>query len=72
MPVDVLAEIAADQRRDQRADIDPHVEDGEAGVAPRVVLGVERADQGADVGLEQPGADHDQREPEIERCERAG
>ena len=43
MPVDVFAQIAANQRREQRAEIDPHVEDGESGVAPRVFVAVERA-----------------------------
>ena len=38
VPVDALPEIPADQRRDERAEIDPHVEDRETGVAADVVL----------------------------------
>ncbi len=64
---DLLAEIAADERRDEGAEVDPHVEDREAGVAARVVGRVELADDGADVRLEQSGADDDQHQPEVER-----
>ena len=45
------------QRRDERAEVDAHVEEGEAGVAPRIVARVKRSDDGADVRLEQSGAD---------------
>ena len=44
VPVDALSEIAADQRRDERAEVDAHVEDREAGVAALIVGRVERAD----------------------------
>ena len=49
---------------DQRAEVDAHVEDGEAGVAPPVAVLVERADDGRDVGLEEAVADRDQRQAE--------
>ena len=67
VPVDALTEIAADQRRDERAEVDAHVEDREAGVAPLVVVRVELADDHADVALEQAGAEDDQDQAEIER-----
>ena len=35
--LDALPEVAADQRRDERAEVDAHVEDREAGVAALVV-----------------------------------
>ena len=67
MPAPVLAEITGDQPAEDRADIDAHVEEGEAGVAAAdVVLVVELADEGRDVGLEQPGADGDRDEAEEE------
>ena len=54
VPVDALPEIAADQRRDERAEVDPHVEDREAGVAAVVVRRVELADDDADVAFSSP------------------
>ena len=49
-----------------RAGVDAHVEDREAGIAPRVARLVERADQRAHAWLQQAGADHDQRRGPIE------
>ena len=49
--------------RDEGAEVDPHVEDREAAVAARVVRAVELADDGGDVRLQEPGAEHDQHEP---------
>ena len=43
--------------RSQAANIDAHVEDGESAAAPGVVLAVELAEQGGDVGLEETIAD---------------
>ena len=40
-----LGHVAADERREHGADVDAHVEEREAAVAPRVVLAVEAADQ---------------------------
>ena len=45
-----------------RAEVDAHVEDREAGVAAPVAVLVERPDDGRDVGLEEAVADRDQRE----------
>jgi hypothetical protein len=43
VPTDLLAERAADQRRQERADIDADIEDGEGTVAPRIAGRVERS-----------------------------
>ena len=66
VPVDPLREVAGDERPDERAEVDPHVEDREAGVAARVAWRVEGSDERADVRLEQSGAEHDQREADVE------
>ena len=60
VPVDLLGEAAGDDGPDEGAEVDAHVEDREAGVAPRVARLVERAHQRADVGLQQAGADDDE------------
>jgi hypothetical protein len=70
VPVDLLAEEAADERRQERAQVDPHVEDREARVATRIVLRVEAADHGAHVRLQQPGPDHDHDQPAEHRRHR--
>jgi hypothetical protein len=64
VPADLLAEVAAHDRGEEGAEVDAHVEDGEAAVAPRVALVVEPADDGRDVGLEEPVADDEQPERE--------
>ncbi len=58
-PVEPLAFLqpAGDQRADQPACVDAHVEDGEAGVAAFVLLSVQAAHQRGGVGLEPAGAD---------------
>ena len=52
MPAQLLAERAANQRREERADIDADVEDRIGAVAPMVSRRVEAADLGRDIGLE--------------------
>ena len=47
-----VAHLRTDGRGQQGPDIDADVEDGEAGVAAGVVIGVELADNRGDVGLE--------------------
>src|SRR3546814_2990192 len=61
-----LAEIAGDDGARRRADIDAHVEDREGRIAAGVALAVELADDGGDVGLEEPDAhdDEGERQPE--------
>ena len=44
VPVDALREVPGDERPENGAEVDPHVEDREPGVATRVVRVVERAD----------------------------
>ncbi len=63
-----LGEEAGHQGGEKTADVDAHVEDGEAGVAALVAGCVEPADHGADVWLEQPRADRDQRQSDVERA----
>src|SRR5256886_11852020 len=70
MPVDVLCEVAGDQRAQQRPEVDPHVEDREAGIATLVARRVQRADQGAHVGLEEARSDDDQRQARVEEGQR--
>src|SRR5262245_14023951 len=66
MPVDFLCQIAGDHRSEKSAEIDSHVENGKAGVAPLIAFLVQRADHSADIWLEQASADHNQREACIE------
>ena len=70
MPVDALREIAGDERSQRGAEVDAHVEDREAGVAPRVVRVVQRPDDAAHVRLEQSGADDDECQPGVEERQR--
>src|SRR4051794_20693933 len=53
MPGDLLTDVAADERRQRGAEVDAHVVDGVATVAPRIVCGVERTDDRRDVRLEE-------------------
>ena len=69
MPVDALREVSRDERPQKGAEVDAHVEDGEPGVPAAVAFPVERADDGADVGLQESRSDDDQPQPEIEEGE---
>ena len=66
MPADFLSEVTADQRPDQGADIDAHVIVRIPGVSFRSSFRIELADQTADIGFEQSGADDDQRQSQVE------
>ena len=66
-----FAEERADQTGEQRADIDAGVENGEARVAPRIVVGIELADDGGDVGLQESHAHDDQRQRQVKHLQRA-
>ena len=57
VPAELLAERAADERRQERAEIDADIEDREGAVAARIAGRVERADLGRDVGLERAVAE---------------
>ena len=61
-PAEPVGEDRAEQLPDDRADVDAHVEDREAGIAAAVALLVERSDDGRDVRLEEAVADRDQRQ----------
>ena len=60
----LLLQQPGQQRAEQGADVDAHVEQREARIAARVVLVVERADQRRGVGLDTPGAEGDQHQAE--------
>ena len=70
MPVHALAKIPAHERRDERAGVDPHVEDRIARVSARIVRGIQPADDDADVALQEAGANDDEEESEVEGGER--
>ena len=62
----VLREVAGHQRRREGTDVDPHVEEREAGIAACVAAGVQSADERADTWLEQAGAHRDEDEAHVE------
>ena len=70
VPVHALPEIAAHQRRDEGAEVDAHVVDREARVATMILRSVETSHDDRGIALEEAGADHDECETQIERCER--
>ena len=59
----VLAQPAGQQGRGEGADVDGHVEQLEAGVAPDVIVVVEAADDGRQVRLDEAGAHGHQHDP---------
>ena len=67
VPAELFAERAADQRRQERAEVDADVEDREGAVAARVAGRVERADLGRDVRLEGAVAEDEPQEREQEQ-----
>src|SRR5207244_1998389 len=66
MPVNSLRDVAGDDGTQKSSEVDSHVKDRKAGIAPRVVLFVERTNHGTDVGFQQPRSDDDQRKTRIE------
>src|SRR5439155_2467102 len=54
------------RRSSDLAEIDPHVEEGKAGIAPLITTFVQATDKRADVRLEHARADDDQAESDIE------
>ena len=71
VPAELLAERAADQRRQERAEVDADIEDREGAVAARIAGRIERADLGRDVGLERAVAeDEDEQREQKQRLER--
>ena len=70
MPAQPLPERAADERRKESAEVDPHVEDREGPVPPRITLGVKASDLCRDVRLEGAVAeDQEQQREEEERLD---
>ena len=67
VPIDLLPQRSHDERRDKRPDVDPDVEDREPRITSRVIVVVEGANHRTRVRLQQPGADDDQAQTEIER-----
>src|SRR6266566_4727796 len=66
-PAHPLAEDARNKGGDECADIDSHVENREASVAPRSALGIEITDDRRDIRLEESGAHHDENQADVER-----
>jgi hypothetical protein len=71
VPVDTLSEVSRDDRAEYRAQIDSHVEERKTGIAPGVILVVERSDQCAGVWLQQPCADDNQPQTRVEERQRS-
>ena len=70
VPAEPLPERAADERREERAEVDPHVEDRECAVPPRITRRVEASDLCRDVRLEGAVAeDQEQQRGEEERLD---
>ena len=64
MPAEFFAQRAADERRQERAEIDADIEDREGAVAAAVAGRIERADLGRDVRLEGAVAENEEAERE--------
>ena len=58
-PTEGFPQPSAQQGCGKGTDVDPHIEDGEAGVAARVVFAVQLTDNGGNVGLKITDAHHD-------------
>ena len=67
VPADFLAERAADERRQERADIDADIEDGIGAVAARIARRIKPADLGRDIRLEAAGAEDQRQQREQEK-----
>src|SRR5690349_2812690 len=67
MPPYLLTEYAGDERSDERAGVDAHVKNREAGIPSRSAFGIKVADDRGHVRLEQSRADDDEDQPDEER-----
>ena len=72
VPVDVLPDPSADQGREERAEIDPHVEDGEACVAALIAWRVNETYDRADVRFQQSCAEDDENQAGVKGRSAAG
>ena len=66
MPAHVLSEISTNQGREKCAHVDPHVKDGEAGVATLVIGRVELSNDGADIRFKESRSQDDQDKAGVE------
>ena len=64
MPAGLLAERAADERRQERADIDADIEDRIGAVAAAVAGRIEPADLGRNIRLERAAAENESQQRE--------
>src|SRR4029078_13463868 len=62
----VGSEPGADQRTEERAEVDPHVVESEAGVAAGVGAAGELPAHGVDIGLEETGPEYNEGESAVE------
>src|SRR5487761_191944 len=69
MPVDLLPEVAATERRHESPKIDAHVKNRKTGVASHIAGRIKLAHHGADVWLEQGRAGDNQAQTEVEGLE---
>ena len=69
VPADLFSQERTNRRAQQGADVDPHVENRETGVASGAPLWIEIGDNGADIRLEQTRAENDQGQAQVERGE---
>ena len=60
MEAEADLEKTGEQWSHQRAEVDAHVEDGETGVAPFILLRVQRSDEGGRIGFDTAGAEGNQ------------
>ena len=63
--------LSRHQRSQETTDIDADVEDGEAGIQARAAFRIKVRNNRADIGLEQPHAEHDHRQSNIEAARAA-
>ena len=61
-PADFLADVGHDQRGQGGTDVDAHVENGEARITARVVVGIQAADNGGNVRFEKAHTHRNQRQ----------
>ena len=66
MPAVALRQPCGRQGSEHGADIDGHVVQRESRIAPRAILAIQLAHQRAGIALEQPGAQHDDAQPQHE------
>ena len=71
-PAVPMRQPTGDQRADEGAQVDPHIENREARIAPAAAFGIEIRDERRDVRFQQADAEDDHDEPAEEQFLRAG